>query len=172
VKVNTQTQIQEGLYINADDIKKIRQCSDLKAAVEAEYLREYCLQKNKSFTFETVLSTRRNLDMLIRAKQAGYYIMSIFIMTTDPEINVFRVKSRVSDGGHDVPPDKIRKRYYKSPQNLGELISLSDKCRVYDNTIEPQIIFYKDEYGQSIYENLYWSNERIKRLVETPYNTL
>ena len=57
-----------GLYINADDIKKKRQCTDLEAALEAELLREECLQREKSFTFETVLSTRRNIDLLLRAK--------------------------------------------------------------------------------------------------------
>ena len=161
----TDSYAQEGLYINADEIKKIRQCSDLEAAAEAERLREDCLQKGSSFTFETVLSTRRNLDLLVRAKKAGYHIMSVFVMTVDPEINVFRVESRILDGGHDVPPDKIRSRYYKSLQNLGELVALSDDCRVYDNTMAPQIIFYKDMQGCAINENAYWQRERIKQLV-------
>ena len=156
---------QEGLYINADEIKKKRQCSDLEAAVEAELLREDCMQKNKSFTFETVLSTRRNLEMLIRAKKAGYYIKSVFVMTSDPGINVFRVKSRVRDGGHDVPTDKIRSRYIKSLQNLRELAELSDECCVFDNTKMPQIIYYKDEHGQTIYENQYWTREKIEQLI-------
>ena len=155
----------EGLYINADEIKKIRQCSDLEAAVEAERLREDCLQKSKNFTFETVLSTRRNLDLLIRARQAGYYIKSVFVMTSDPEINVFRVKSRVIDGGHDVPTDKIRDRYHKSLRNLCELITLSDECRVYDNTKKPQIVFFKDQHGQAICENQYWPHERLEQLI-------
>ena len=158
---------QEGLYINADEIKKIRGCPDLEAAEEAERLREDCLQNNRSFTFETVLSTRRNLELLIRAKQAGYYIKSVFVMTSDPEINVFRVKGRVLDGGHDVPPDKVRSRYYKSLQNLRELVALSDECRVYDNTKAPQIVFFKDHQGQAIYENQYWSYESLKALVST-----
>lgn len=163
---------QEGLYVNADEIKKVRCCPDLDAAVEAERIREDCLHKNRSFTFETVLSTRRNLDMLIRAKRAGYYIISIFVLTADPEINVFRVESRVRDGGHDVPPEKIRSRYYKSLQNLGELILLSDECRVYDNTVAPQIIFYKDLQGQAIYENTYWPQERIKKIIGNLADTL
>ena len=57
-----------GLYINADDIKVKRDCSDLEAAQEAERLRELCFSQRRSFTFETVLSTERNLDLLIRAK--------------------------------------------------------------------------------------------------------
>ena len=51
-----------GLYINADDIKVKRGCSDLEAAQEAERLRELCVSERRSFTFETVLSTDRNLS--------------------------------------------------------------------------------------------------------------
>ena len=163
----TNSYTHEGLYINADEIKKIRRCSDIDAAVEAENLREDCLLRGMSFTFETVLSTRRNLDILIRAKQSGYYINSVFVMTADPEINVFRVKSRVLNGGHDVPPEKIRSRYEKSLLNLCELISISDECRVYDNTISPVIIFYKVGQNKSIYENPYWTRDRIEKLTGT-----
>ena len=45
-----------GIYINADDIKKSTSCSDLEAAIKAEELRELMLEKRFEFTFETVLS--------------------------------------------------------------------------------------------------------------------
>ena len=53
-----------GVYINADDIKKSSLCSDLEAAVKAEELREEMLEKGEDFTFETVLSTDRNILFL------------------------------------------------------------------------------------------------------------
>ena len=155
----------EGLYINADDIKQNRQCTDIEAAVEAERLREDCLQNKRSFTFETVLSTRRNIELLIRAKRSGYYIRGIFVITSDPEINVFRVKSRVYDGGHDVPADKIRSRYINSLKNICEFTLLCDECCIYDNTNIPEIIYYKSDQEQVIYENRYWSREEIQRLL-------
>jgi len=154
----------DGVYINADEIKKIKGCSDLDAANEAERLREDCLKSRRSFTFETVLSTRRNIDFLIRAKSAGFYISCVFVLTSDPEVNVFRVKSRVLDGGHDVPDDKIRSRYSKSLANISELAALCDQLRIYDNTNVPQIIYYKDEQETSLYENAYWSFEQIEKL--------
>ena len=49
-------------YINADDIKKSLDCSDLEAAQKATELREKFVNEKKGFTFETVLSTSRNLD--------------------------------------------------------------------------------------------------------------
>ena len=155
----------EGLYINADDIKKKRQCTYIEAALEAERLREDCLQRKRSFTFETVLSTRRNIELLIRAKQYGYHIKSIFVLTSDPEINVFRVKSRVHDSGHDVPIDKIRSRYWKSLQSIRELVALSDDCCIYDNTKTPQIVYFKRDNEHVIYGNQYWTQKEIERLL-------
>ena len=76
-----------GVYINADDIKKANLCSDLEAAVKAEELREKALESGDDFTFETVLSTRRNLDLLIKAKEKGYFIRCIYVLTSKPEIN-------------------------------------------------------------------------------------
>ena len=58
-----------GEYINADDIKRTTLCSDIEAAIRAEELRESMLKQKKDFTFETVLSTDRNLSLLKRAKK-------------------------------------------------------------------------------------------------------
>ena len=153
-----------GLYINADDIKAKRDCSDLVAAQEAERLRELCLSERRSFSFETVLSTERNLDLLIRAKAAGFQIESVFVLTADPELNVFRVKSRELSGGHSVPPDKIRRRYTKALANISKLLALSDVFRLVDNTGQPEILFIKDEAGQQIRPNRYWTVEAIEKL--------
>jgi len=46
----------------------------LDAAQIAEKMREDALEKGIDFTFETVLSTERNLDLLRRAKEKGYFM--------------------------------------------------------------------------------------------------
>lgn len=61
-------------YINADDIKKVNQCGDMEAAVWADNMRNELIEQGKSFTFETVLSTDRNLKLLQKAKEKGYFI--------------------------------------------------------------------------------------------------
>lgn len=100
-------------YINADEIKKNLKCSDLEAAQLAEKQREEHIQHMSEFCFETVLSTERNLNLLCKAKEKGYFIRCYYILTADPIINVWRVKSRVDSGGHDVPKEKIINRYDK-----------------------------------------------------------
>lgn len=131
-------------YINADDIQRILGCSNLEAAQIAEKQRETCLEEGKSFCFETVLSTERNLNLLRRAKERGFFIRCYFILTANPHINVLRVSDRVSAGGHDVPMDKIISRYNKALGLVPALIPVCDVCHIYDNSLDtPYRIFKK-----------------------------
>jgi len=102
--------------------------------------------------------------LLVRAKAAGFGIESVFVITADPELNVFRVKSRELSGGHNVPPDKIRSRYAKSLANIPKLVALSDVFRLVDNTGQPEILLIKDETGQQTCPNRYWTVEAIEKL--------
>jgi predicted ABC-type ATPase len=157
-----------GLYINADEIKVKRNSSDLEAAQEAERLREFCLSERCSFTFETVLSTERNLDLLARAKEVGYSIEGVFVLTASADLNVFRVRSRELNGGHSVAPEKIRSRYAKALANIPKLLMLCDVLRIVDNTREPETIFLKDSNGIQIRPNRYWTFETIEKLTISP----
>lgn len=69
------------VYINADDIKKASLINDLYAAIKAEKLRELMLEQKEDFTFETVLSTERNLKLLKKAKDNGYFIRCVYVLT-------------------------------------------------------------------------------------------
>ena len=130
-----------GIYVNADDIKRISGCTDLEAAQEAEKIRSILLEEKQDFTFETVLSTDRNLELLRRAKEAGYEIQAVFVLTCSSDINVRRVQERVRNGGHDVPEEKIRSRYIRSIKNLAKLVRIADRTRVIDNSgTEPFLI--------------------------------
>jgi len=155
-----------GVYINADTITQVRGCSDLEAAQEAELLREFYLTEKRDFTFETVLSTKRNLDLLHKAKTQGYYIESVFIMTCDVQLNVLRVKSRVLSGGHSVPEEKVLSRYSKSLANLKELIRLSDRCTVIDNTVLPEIVVTKRGGSVKVIPNEFWTERKLLGLIQ------
>lgn len=152
-------------YINADSIKKAISCSDLEAAIKATEMREKLLVENKSFAFETVLSTDRNIELLKRAKEKDYFIKSYFIMTNDVSINISRVVQRVAKGGHGVPVEKILSRYDKSMNNLKQLISISDICNVYDNSnANIKRIFKKRKEYNYYNETKYWTKEKIINL--------
>ncbi len=153
-----------GEYINADDIKKSTLCSDLEAAIKAEELREKMLKEKKDFTFETVLSTERNLILLRRAKESGYFVRGIYVLTADVGINVARVNVREALGGHGVPEDKIRSRYAKALALVPQLVEVCDILHVYDNTNEPFRIFKKRKDVYFHWENKYWDFNRITNL--------
>ena len=153
-----------GDYINADDIKKTTLCTDMEAAQKAEELRNAAITSHKDFTFETVLSTDRNLKLLQKAKDEGYFIRSIYVLTDDPKINIARVNSRMLSGGHGVPEDKIVSRYHKALALVPQLVEVSDIVHIYDNTIEPFRIFKKRKDVYFRWENEFWSKDKIAEL--------
>ncbi len=130
-------------YINADEIKKYLKCSDLEAAQLAEKQREEHMEQMREFCFETVLSTERNLKLLERAKEKGYFIRCYYILTADPMINVWRVKARVESGGHDVPKEKIITRYDRALALVKNLIKVCDICHIYDNSADRPFRIFK-----------------------------
>lgn len=50
-------------------------------------------------------------------------------------LHVQRVADRVSQGGHDIPQDKIRARYDSARENLIELLPYLAELHVYDNSV-------------------------------------
>ena len=153
-----------GEYINADDIKRSNLCSDLEAAIKAEELRERMLSENRDFTFETVMSTDRNLLLLRKAKERGYFVRCIYVLTSNARINVARVNARKALGGHGVPEDKIVSRYEKALRLIPQLVEVCDIMHIYDNTKEPFRIFKKRKDVFFRWENQYWSESDINNL--------
>ena len=153
-----------GVYINADDIKKSNSCSDLEAAIKAEKLRELSLEKKKDLTFETVLSTDRNLKLLKKAKQNGYFIRCIYVLTSNYHINMTRINMRKKMGGHDVPEEKIKSRYKKALNLIPELLEVCDIMHIYDNSDTPFRIFKKRKTKYYHWENQFWKYSDIERL--------
>lgn len=153
-----------GEYINADDIKRTTLCSDMEAAVKAEELREQMLFQKKDFTFETVLSTDRNLKLLQKAKDQGYFVRGIYVLTADADINVARVNARKALGGHGVPEDKIRSRYEKTLNMIPRLVEVCDILHIYDNSEDPFRIFKKRKDVYYRWSNEFWDNESIEKL--------
>ena len=58
-----------------------------------------------------------------------------FVAVDDPSINVERVKTRVSLGGHDVPADRIEKRYRRTMALAPEMLARVDRAWIFDNTL-------------------------------------
>lgn len=104
------------------------------ASVAADFLRRKLLQTERSFSFETVMSSPDKVDFLRKAQRRDFRTYLYFVATEDPSINVSRVKRRVRQGGHDVPEDKIISRYYRSLELLSSALAHCDRAFVFDNS--------------------------------------
>ena len=103
-------------------------------ALLAEYFRHECLSRLESFSFETVFSHPSKIDILQEARQKGYRTYLYFVATENPQINLTRIASRVLDGGHDVPTDKIVARYKRCLDNAAIAITHLNRVFFFDNT--------------------------------------
>lgn len=65
----------------------------------------------ESFAFETTLSGHTYLRRIDRWREAGYVVAMWFLSLGSPEEAIARVATRVRQGGHDVAPDVIRRRF-------------------------------------------------------------
>ena len=126
-------------FINADLIARSlapdhSEDASYKAARLAERLRSDLLDHGLSFCFETVFSHVSKIDFIAGAKARGYEVILVYIHLESPELNEARVSQRVSEGGHDVPTDKIRSRIPRTMKNIAAILPLVDSARLLDNS--------------------------------------
>ena len=97
-----------------------------EAAKIAEELRKQLLREGRSFCFETVFSHVSKIDFVAQAKAIGYEIVLVFIHLDEVDLNNARISQRVTEGGHDVPPEKVRSRIPRTLKNISQTIPLCD----------------------------------------------
>jgi predicted ABC-type ATPase len=128
-----------GEYINPDDIalelSGAPEARVAQAQMIADRRRDACIRDGRSFSFEIVMSHASKIDVLIRAKTAGFYVRLFFVGIDDARTNIDRVAIRVAGGGHDVPEAKIVSRWARSMALLIRAIRSSDEAFVFDNSV-------------------------------------
>jgi predicted ABC-type ATPase len=120
------------------------------ASILSSFIREELLKEGRSFTFETVMSSKDKIEFLKKAQQLGFRVYLYFIATDDIEINISRVENRVKDGGHDVPKEKIISRYYRTLDNLIDAIKYSDRAFLFDNSGENKAFICEIEEAKNV----------------------
>lgn len=91
--------------------------------------------KDVDFAFETTLAGRSYVLLFKELKKKGYDLHLFFLWIPSPELALARIKERVAEGGHDVPPQDVRRRFHRGIQNLFKLYeSLLDSWTLFDNT--------------------------------------
>ena len=121
--------------VNADILARELDMAAYGAAKMAGVLRERLVKQRESFVFETVFSdpVGDKLAFLKNALAAGYQVVLGFIGLANSKISDQRVAMRVSQGGHDVPLEKIVTRFPRTLANLKIAIQVRPQVLIFDN---------------------------------------
>lgn len=109
------------------------------ASVAADFIRHKLLEAGVTFTFETVMSSPDKIHFLKKAQDAGFRTYLYYVATEDPEINISRVETRVAEGGHPVPPEKIVNRYHRSLDLLADAVQYANRAYIFDNSSDKKV---------------------------------
>jgi predicted ABC-type ATPase len=122
-------------FVNADVIARELSVDAYAAARVTDALRRELLKQGESFVFETVFSdpVGDKLAFLKEAVQAGYTVVLCFIGISGPTISDERVAMRISQGGHDVPSEKLITRFPRILANLKSALRDLPHVWVFDN---------------------------------------
>jgi predicted ABC-type ATPase len=90
---------------------------------------------------ETVLSSPKYRELVERARRRGFDVRMIYIVLKSAELQLQRVGIRVSEGGHDVDPDKVVSRRQRSFEQLAWFSKHVERGYIFDNsTGEPNLL--------------------------------
>lgn len=122
-------------FLNADLLAKEFAVDAYEAARIVSALRVELINQRESFVFETVFSdpVGDKLALLKQAARAGYAVALCFIGISDANTSEQRVSMRVSQGGHDVPTEKLIARFPRTLANLAAAIRQLPCVLIFDN---------------------------------------
>ena len=95
-------------------------------------------RERASFAVESTISGVSLNAFVQRLKSSGYHTHVVYLWLPSPDLAVDRVRARVALGGHDIPEDDIRRRFYRSVANFEHVYRrTADFWRVYHAITPP-----------------------------------
>ena len=122
-----------------DDSFRFREASAVNSytvALVTNFLQNEYIRQGHCFSQETVFSHPSKLAALAEAKRSGFRTYLYFVATSDSALNVARVENRASQGGHNVPGEKITSRYARSLANVRPALEHLSRAFFFDNSGE------------------------------------
>lgn len=106
--------------------------------------------RNVDFAFETTLSGKSYAVLLKELKVKGYGLHLFFLWITGTELAIERIKERVSEGGHSVPAEDVRRRFKRGLNNFFNLYEpLVDSWMLFDNSEARPLLLAKRKNGHT-----------------------
>jgi len=143
-------------FVNADEIAKgLSPFQPEKVSFEAGRIMlnriNELLSENENFAFETTLSTKTYKNTIIEAKNIGYRVILLFFWLQNIALAKERVKIRVSEGGHNIEPEVIERRYIRGIKNLFQLyLPMVDGAFIFDNSEGKHELIADKQLGTSL----------------------
>lgn len=108
------------------------------------------INKGTSMAFESTLSGKTWFPILKRAQSAGYEISIYFISLDSVQENIRRIKRRVSEGGHFVPSETVRRRYPKTFSNFWKVYRpICTHWFIFDNSgRRPKLVHSAESFAE------------------------
>ena len=156
-------------FVNADVIARGISAfqSDLVAIEAGEIMLsriDDLAEKRANFAFETTLGNRTFAARIAALRKSGYSLVLLYLWLPSPDMAIPRVLERVRQGGHNVPEETIRRRYWRGLVNFFTLYSpLADDWRFYDNSAakKPRLIASGSGYTETVRDPGTW--DKIKK---------
>jgi predicted ABC-type ATPase len=122
-------------FLNADEIARELEIDAYEAAKVVTQLRRELVRQGESFVLESVFSdpVGDKLGFLKEAAQSGYTVVLCFVGIAGWETSEQRVAMRVSQGGHDVPSQKLVARFPRTMANLRAAITQLPHVLIFEN---------------------------------------
>lgn len=146
-------------FINADEIARgISPFNSESVSIQAGkiMLKRFSelLERGETFAIETTLSLKSYVKFIKRAKEREYEITLLFLWLNSPELAMTRVKTRVKEGGHNIPAEVIERRYYTGLKNLFHLyIPIVNNWLLVDNSGEEFQVIAEGSENETIIKN-------------------
>jgi len=127
-------------FVNADEIAKgLSPFQPEKVSFEAGRIMlrriNELLDTNQTFAFETTLATKSYKSKIAQAKKEKYTVTLLFFWLKTVDLAIERVKTRVTEGGHNIETDVIKRRYVNGIKNLFEIyLEIVDEVLIFDNS--------------------------------------
>jgi len=138
-------------FVNADLIALgLSPFQPEKMAIEAGRLMirniNDCINNSESFAFETTFSGKGYINKIKDWKAKQYEIIIYYLRVPTVEFAIERVKLRVSQGGHNIPEQDIRRRFERSWINFQQIYKpLADSWIVFDTSANQPLIIDESE---------------------------
>jgi predicted ABC-type ATPase len=127
-------------FVNADVIARglshvQEESSEISAGKILVKRVEQAISEQQDISFETTLSGKIWKRYAKLAKSKGFQTIIYYVSVANPDLAIERVNKRVLEGGHAVPQDVVRRRFYRSIVNFfNEYVELVDLWYMFDNS--------------------------------------